>query len=120
MNHAKRVPGIPKTPDPSKKCQSSARQPITGTGHLSAYYSSLDEKFIEAFSKDVNRQTLAAIEQAGLGHVTTPAEAYARAGASVQISQTDDPDDIAFRKLFSNTMAIMAQKMQEFHLDTPG
>jgi pimeloyl-ACP methyl ester carboxylesterase len=24
MNHAKRVPGIPKTPDPSKKCQSSA------------------------------------------------------------------------------------------------
>jgi hypothetical protein len=96
------------------------RQPITGTGHQSAYFSSLDEKFIEAFSKDVNRQTMAAIEEAGLGHLTTPTEAYTRAGASVQIPQTDDPDDIAFRKQFPNTMATMAQKMQEFHLDTLG
>jgi integrase len=32
MNHAKRVPGIPKTPDPSKKCQSSAK---TWTLHYS-------------------------------------------------------------------------------------
>lgn len=102
------------------RLQTWPRQPITGTGHLSAYYSSLDEKFIEAFSKDVNRQTMAAIEQAGLGHLTTPAEAYARAGASVQIPQTDDPDDIAFRKLFPNTMTIMAKKLQEFNLPTPG
>jgi hypothetical protein len=96
------------------------RQPINGTPHLSAYFSSLDEKFIDAFSKDVNRQTMAAIEQAGLGHLATPSEAYARAGASVQIPQTDDPDDIAFRKLFPNAMAIEAQKMQEFNLPTPG
>jgi hypothetical protein len=92
------------------------RQPITGTGHLSAYYSSLDDKFIGAFSEDVNREAMAAIQEAGLDRLTTPAEAYAQAGASVLLEPTDDPDDVAFRELFPNTIAIMAQKMREFNM----
>jgi len=82
-------------------------------GQRAVYYSSLDQSFVEAFSKDVNRQTLQAIVAAGYAHLIAPEEAYAEVGARLMQPMDDKVEDAKLIKLFANTAANMAQKLTD-------
>jgi hypothetical protein len=95
------------------RMKKTGRMTLLGLNHLlqpGNYFTSDEQSFIEAFNRDVNRQTMEAIDAAGMARFTDPAEAYAQVGATL-LQPTNEPGDIAFRTLFAKTIANMTPKL---------
>jgi uncharacterized damage-inducible protein DinB len=94
------------------RLQRAGLQPVVGrlrAGH----FTSTDESFVEAFSMDVNKKSLAAIETAGYAYLADPGEAYAEVGARALQTLDSAEDTATFDKLFANTIANLKPKLQQ-------